>query len=170
MNFRIALLGIIEILSAVSIGIFILALTYKLLKWVGKRYYDIQHGNLAFGIFMSAIMFSVGYMVNAVIQPLVSSFRLMSSDTNSIALFLKFFGQGAIYIGIAYTSAVLIGLISTFLYSRLTPIDEFEEIKNNNVGVALIVSSIIITLTMMSKGGVAMVIESIIPYPDLPPR
>lgn len=170
MNYRIALLGLIEILSAVSIGIFILALTYLILKWVGRKYYDIQNGNMAFSIFTAAFMFSVGYMVSGVIQPLISSFRLMSTNSESFSLVINFIGQGAIYIAIAYTSAILIGLISTALYSRLTPIDEFDEIKDNNIGVALIVGSIIITLTLLSKDGVAMIIESIIPYPDLPPR
>jgi len=85
-------------------------------------------------------------------------------------LVFKYIGQGLIYISIAYTAAILIGLISTALYAKLTPIDEFKEIKNNNLGVALIVSSIIITLTLMSKDGVALLIESIIPYPNLPPR
>ena len=73
------------------------------------------------------------------------------------------------YIAIAYTAAVLIGLISTFLYSKVTPINEFEEIRNNNVGVALIVSSIIVTLTIFSKDGVKLLIEALVPYPELPP-
>ena len=63
----------------------------------------------------------------------------------------------------------MIGLISTFLYSKLTPIDEFEEIRKNNVGVSLIISSILITLTLLTKDGVILLIEAIIPYPELPP-
>ena len=76
---------------------------------------------------------------------------------------------GAVYIAIAYTATILIGLISTFLYSKLTPISEFEEIRNNNVGVSLIISSILITLTLLTKNGVILLIESIVPYPELPP-
>ena len=170
MNYNIAILGLIHIISAVTIGIFILALTYLILKWVGKKYYQINRGNQAYSIFTAAIMFSVGYMVSSVIQPLISSFRLMSSESGAFGMAFKYVGQGAIYISIAYTAALLIGLISTALYAKLTPIDEFKEIKNNNLGVALIVSSIIITLTLMSKDGVAMLIESIIPYPNIPPR
>jgi uncharacterized membrane protein YjfL (UPF0719 family) len=169
MNYRIALLGIIEILTAVSIGIFILVLTYWILKWVGRKYYDIQHGNLAYSIFTSAIIFSVGYMVSSVIQPLISSFRLLSQESSNALLAIKYLGTGAIYIGIAYSAAILISLLSTGLYARITPIDEFGEIRNNNVGVALIVSSIIITLTLLTRSGVTLLIESIIPYPDLPP-
>lgn len=169
MNFNTALLGLIEIISAISIGVFILYLTYKILKWIGRRYYDIKDKNLAYSIFMAAMMFSVGYMVSGVIPPLISSFRLLNID-NGLLLTLTFIGRGSIYVGLAFVSALFIGLLSTTLYTWMTPIDEFAEIKNNNVGVALIVASIVITLTLLSKDGVSLILESITPYPDLPPR
>jgi hypothetical protein len=75
-------------------------------------------------------------------------------------------------IGYVYDSlsCCLLGLLSTLLYAKITPIDEFEEIRNNNIGVAIVVSVIIITLTMMCRSGVGLLIESIIPYPELPPN
>ena len=170
MNYKIALLGLIEIITGMSIGIFILALTYLILKFVGRKYYDIQHGNLAYSIFTASIMFSVGYMISSVIEPLISSYRLLSESEQGLGITFSYFGQGAIYIGIAYTFSILIGLLSTAVYAKITPLDEFGEIRNNNVGVALIVSSIIITLTLLTKDGVTMILESIIPYPELPPR
>jgi hypothetical protein len=169
MNYKIALLGIVEITSAITIGIFILALTYKIMQFVGKRYYQLSADNLAYSIFTATIMFSTGLMVSGVIDPLISSFRLLDPALNSTSLTLQYLGLGAIYIGIAYSAALLIGLISTFLYSKLTPINEFEELRDNNIGVALMISSILITLTLFTKSGVALLIESIIPYPDLPP-
>ncbi|WP_421872673.1 DUF350 domain-containing protein [Marinoscillum sp.] len=169
MNYNVAIIGLIEIFSALTIGIFILALTYKLLQWVGRRYYSIEEYNLAYSIFTGAIILSVGIMVEGIIDPLISAFRLMGNGESSLLFSLKYFGIGAIYIAIAYTAAVLIGLISTFLYSKITPIDEFEEIRNDNLGVAIIVSSIIITLTIFSKDGVKLLIEALVPYPELPP-
>jgi len=169
MNTNIALLALIEIVSAITIGIFILALTYKIVQWVGRRYYQIEEYNLAYSIFVTAIILSVGIMVSGIVQPLISSFRLLNQGTNNFLLTLKFIGIGAIYIGIAYSATILIGLISTYLYAKLTPIDEFEEIRKNNIGVALVVSSILITLILMVKNGVILLIEAIVPYPDLPP-
>lgn len=169
MNSNIALLALIEIISAVTIGIFILALTYKIVQWVGRKYYKIQDYNLSYSIFVSAIIISVGIMISGIVQPLISSFRLLNRQSDSFSLAFEYIGTGAIYIAIAYTATVLIGLISTFLYSKLTPIDEFEEIRKNNVGVSLIISSILITLTLLTKDGVMLLIEAIIPYPELPP-
>jgi uncharacterized membrane protein YjfL (UPF0719 family) len=169
MNTKIALLGIIEIVSAVTIGVMILFITYKLVTWFGNKYYHIGERTTAFSIFIASILFSVGYMVNGVIQPLISSFRLLNTDENLFLVTLKYLGTGAIYITIAFTCALLIGLLSTYFYSRLTPIDEWKEIRENNTGIALIISAIVITLTLMTKSGVILIIESLIPYPELPP-
>ena len=169
MNYNIALLALIEIISAITIGIFILALTYKIVQWVGRKYYQIQEYNLAYSIFVSAIIISVGIMISGIVQPLISSFRLLNQSADSFMLTLQYLGIGAVYIAIAYSATVLIGLISTFLYSKLTPINEFEEIRKNNIGVALIISSILITLTLLTKSGVILLIEAIVPYPELPP-
>lgn len=169
MNNKIAILGIVEIISAISIGIFILSITYKLVTWFGKKYYDISEKTPAFSVFTASILFSVGYLVSGVIQPLISSFRLLNTQESAWLVAGKYLGMGAVYITIAFISALMIGLLSTYLYSRLTPIDEWKEIKENNWGVALIVSAIVITLTLMSKSGVILIIESLIPYPELPP-
>ena len=169
MNNKIAILGIVEIISAISIGIFILSITYKLVTWFGKKYYDISEKTSAFSVFTASILFSVGYLVSGVIQPLISSFRLLNTQESAWLVAGKYLGMGAVYITIAFISALMIGLLSTYLYSRLTPIDEWKEIKENNWGVALIVSAIVITLTLMSKSGVILIIESLIPYPELPP-
>ncbi|MEP5610970.1 MAG: DUF350 domain-containing protein [Cyclobacteriaceae bacterium] len=169
MNSNIAILGLIEIFSAITIGIFILALTYKIVQWVGRKYYQIKEYNLSYSIYTAAIIISVGIMISGIIDPLISSFRLLNRQSDSFVLAFKYIGTGAIYIGIAYTATILIGLISSFMYSKITPINEFEEIRKNNLGVAIIVSSTIITLTLLTKSGVILLIEAIIPYPQLPP-
>ncbi|MDN5202880.1 DUF350 domain-containing protein [Fulvivirgaceae bacterium BMA10] len=171
MNTKISLLAIIEILSSLSIGVIILFITYKTLKFIGRKKYDIQHNNQAYSIFMASILFSVGFMVSSVLQPILSSFRILSTTHGDTSGFiLSFLGYGALYVFIAFSSAIVISLVGISIYSWLTPIDEFKEIKDNNIGVAIIVSSIIVTLIIMSKSGVTLLIESIIPYPMAPPR
>lgn len=166
MNIKLSLLAIVEILSGLSIGIVIMVFTYQVLKWVGKRRYDIHQNNVAYSIFMASVMFAVGYMVSGVIQPLLSLFRLMAVAENSTAdLLFSFLGYGALYIASSYTAGVLVSLIGITIYTSLTPIDEFAEVKNNNLGVALIVGTIIIVLTLLTRDGVNLLMESQIPYP-----
>lgn len=75
MNTKLTLLAIIEILSALSMGIFILAATYQLLKYFGKKRYEIYENNQAYSIFMASVLFSIGYTVSGATQPLSSLFQ-----------------------------------------------------------------------------------------------
>ncbi len=171
MKTKLTLLAVIEILSAVSMGIFILAATYQMLKYFGKKKYDIQHSNQAYGIFIASVLFSVGYMMSSVIDPLLSLFRILANDgRSSTELILSFLVYGGLYIGAGYILAVLICLTGIMLYMYITPIDEFAELKNNNIAVALIVAGILITLSLMAHDGIALFIESFVPYPAQPPK
>lgn len=171
MNSKITLLAIIEILSAISVGAFILALTYQLLKYIGRKRFDIHTSNLATSIFVSSVLFSVGYMVSSVIDPLTSLFRLLAAKDNSVmSLALSFIGTGAFYIAVAFIAGIVVCFLSVILYTWITPLDEFAEIRNNNVGVALVVGTITITLALLTRDGVSLLIESFIPYPDQFPK
>lgn len=166
MNIKLSLLAIVEILSGLSIGIVIMIITYQALKWIGKKRYDIHQNNVAYSIFIASVLFAVGYMVSGVVQPLLSLFRLMATTEDSISeLLISFLGFGAIYIASSYTAGVLVSLVGIIIYTGITPIDEFEEVKNNNVGVALIVGTIIIVLTLLTRDGVNLLMESQVPYP-----
>jgi uncharacterized membrane protein YjfL (UPF0719 family) len=171
MNNRLTLLAVIEILSALSMGIVILAATYQFLKYVGRKKFAIQHNNQAYGIFVAAILFSVAYTMSSVIQPLISLFRIYASRQMDFwELGISFLLQGGVYIALGFVLAVVICFAAVMLYTYLTPIDEFAEIKNNNIAVALVVSSIVVSLSLLTHDGVALLIESFIPYPSQFPR
>lgn len=171
MNTKLSLLATIEILSALSMGIFILTATYQALKYIGKKRYDIHSNNQAYSIFMAGILFSIGYTMSSVIQPLLSLFRILAMKENdSLSLAFKFITTGGIYIGMAYLLGATICIMGVLVYTYLTPVDEFTELKNNNIAVALVVGSIIVTLSLLTKDGVALLLESFIPYPDQYPK
>lgn len=168
---KIGILALIEIFSALSCGVIILFITYKGLKYLALKRYGIEKNNLSYSLFMAGVLLCVGIMMSGVIDPLLSVFRIISDQNKSFGnVVLSFLWQGGIYIAIAYTCSIVVIVIGVSVYANLTPIDEFKEIKNNNIGVAIIVCVIIISLTLMSKDGVALLIESIVPYPDLSPR
>jgi len=171
MNSKLTLLAIIEILSALSMGVAILAVTYLLLKYFAKKMYEINESNQAFGIVIASVLFSVGYMVSSVIHPLLSLFRILSTrDSDTFNLLISFIGYGAIYISLAYVVALTVCFLGALIYNYITPIDEIQELKNNNLAVALVVGSIIITLSLMTHDGVELLIESFIPYPSQYPK
>jgi len=47
-------------------------------------------------------------------------------------------------------------------------IDEFKELKNNNIAVALVTGIVIISISIIVKESVYLILESFIPYPEIP--
>ena len=170
MNDKIAILGIVEILSSLSCGIVILFLTYRSLRVYGNKKLHVTPDNLAYNIVIAAVMFSVGMTVKGVIDPILSSYRLLvASEMSTTQVLLNFLAFGGAYIAIAYVWGMLVAYLGVLIYGNLTPLKEREEIQKNNIGVAILISVIIIVLNLMTSGGIILFIESFIPYPTLPP-
>ncbi len=171
MNQKVTLLSLLEILSSLSCGILILFVTYRLLQIYGKKKLGLTDNNQAFQFFIASVLFSIGFILSGVIQPILNYYRIVSnSDISSFQLILSFIGTGAIYITISYLLSVVITIVGIGVYMFMTPLDEIKEIKNNNVGVAVVLGAIVIVLALMCKDGIILLIESIVPYPNLPPH
>ena len=171
MNEKIALLGIVEIISSLSCGIVILFMTYKIMKIYAKKKLNIDHNNLAYNILVAGVLFSVGFIVSGVIQPILESYRLLSgTDISKSQLIFNFISYGGLYILIAYICSLIVVFLGMFIYNSMTSLNEFDELKDNNIGVAIVLVAIIVTLSLMTSGGITLFIESFIPYPDLPVR
>lgn len=171
MDSGITLIALVEIISSLTTGIAILWFTYRGFQRFGRRNFGMSaENNVSYSILMASILFSVGLSVSTVIQPLISAFRIMNeAASGDLELVGRFILYGGLYVFIAYITSLAITATGIYIYVNLTPLNEFEEIKNNNTGVAIVLSSIVITLNLISKSGVALLIESIIPYPTLPP-
>jgi len=79
--------------------------------------------------------------------------------------------------GLKYTFLFLIIMILTIsiviflsvkLYTYMTrEIDEFKEIKANNIAVAIIMATIIISVSVLIKESLYLMLETFVPYPEI---
>ena len=126
---------------------------------------------MAYNLLTAGVLFSVGFIVSGVIEPILSSYRILSSSRiSSSELIWSFIGYGGLYILIGYVLALLITFTGIAIYGNMTKVSELKELKENNLGVAITLVAIVVTLAIMCSGGVALLIESFIPYPELPGR
>jgi len=68
----------------------------------------------------------------------------------------------------AFLAFLFFTLFIGSFFGGYTTLNEFEEIKNNNLGIAIVLSSIVITLSLLSHSGVELLLESIVPYSKVP--
>lgn len=167
MNKQLFTLALFEMLLALVISVFIIYLSYSILHQLFFKKIDLKGGNRAFTIFTSGIVLSVGLILAEIIPSITNIVRLstMQSDTVDIGTIVTY---GGLYLLIGFIAAVIINAAVFFLFSILTRgIDEFQEIKKNNVSVAILIVATLLSITMIVKGSIALLISSLIPYPEV---
>jgi len=59
--------------------------------------------------------------------------------------------------------------LSVKLFTLMTKsINEFEEISKNNIAVSILTATIIISISLLVKDSLYLLLESFVPYPDIP--
>jgi uncharacterized membrane protein YjfL (UPF0719 family) len=170
MNTNLLLLSVIHLVMSIFVGVMVLYFAYYFtMRVFKKKKYDIEKNNLAFGVFMAAIMLSVGIIVSSAFSPSMSLLQILQKTTDGkLALFIEFILYFLLFLSISFVVSFAIIIISVKLYTLLTQnIDEFGEISKNNVSIALTTGVIIIVIAIFAKDSMAMIIESLLPYPKL---
>jgi uncharacterized membrane protein YjfL (UPF0719 family) len=170
MNSNALYLGILEMALGLVYGILLCFVVFWLMKRLFLNKMDVKYDNLAFGILIAFVLFSTGEMVNAALHPAIDyTHRLMNMNLMLSEMLTKAsYTISGFFVASTVVASIII-LISFSLFSWLTTgLDEYEEIKNKNIAVAIISGVIILVITKFVAGGMQMVFESFIPYPEMP--
>ena len=118
------------------------------------------------------MLFTVGYFITSIVEPLITTFRMLLKNYSNIGMVI---GIGCLYmLGyflLAFIFSFVVVAVSFFLFTLFTrDIDEIIEIKNDNIGIAIIIAVVIIVMAIIVGNGFILLTESIIPFPALPPK
>ena len=86
----------------------------------------------------------------------------VSSLLNSVGFILLF-----MLIALVFSILVIAG--GVIILFQLTKINEWEEIRNNQIPTALVSAALIVGLSLIMKDQVALLCEMLIPYPEVLP-
>ena len=170
MNTNLFFYSLTEIIISLLFGIILLYSTYRMLDRFIKKKYDIANDNLAFSVFSSSILFSVAYLISGIKAPILNSLRMLSNDGEyEGSLILDGFKYTSLFLIIILIAIGLVIYLSINLYTKMTKdVNEFNEIKANNIAVSLIMATIIISISILIKESLYLMLETFVPYPDLP--
>jgi hypothetical protein len=145
-------------------------LTFSIINKFIRKKNGIKYNNISFSIFTSSIIFSVGYLVADIKAPILNTLRLLRENPDySGNIYVDGLKYTVLFLVIIIASIYLINILSYYLFSTMTKtIDEFEEIKKDNIAVAIIVGVIIIAVSIMLKDSLYFLLETFVPYPDAP--
>lgn len=166
MNLTVLLSAITTVIFSLILAIFVLFLGFRLFSRLTRTIdeeEELQNNNIAVALLSGSLIFSLAYMMRSSVYPLVRDFFSI--------LFYNEGGAERMVLGFAliilqFLVALLVSIGSLWLgvkgFSWLTRnIDEFEEIRHNNIAVAILMSVIIITLALFLHEGVEKLLQVI---------
>ncbi|MGR6087719.1 MAG: DUF350 domain-containing protein [Arcticibacter sp.] len=163
MNYFILLQAII----AFIMGITSLFLVYKILNIYLKKVFRIVEVNPAYATLQVGILLASSMLVSSIVGPGMNAIRFINQSQINAATISTSLGFVMIFllIGVIFSIMVIAGGIMVLF--QLTHVNEWEEIKNNNIATALISAALILGLAIIMKDHVSSVCEMLVPYPEV---
>ncbi len=164
--------GFIEFLIAIFISLILIFGTYRLLLVLTPRFDEekqLKKKNLSVGIILGSILLGQALIVKQAIYPVMAVIQIyILGEEKGAVNFLKMLGFSVGYVVLAGFLAIVCILFSFWLFNKLTPgINQYEEIKDNNLAVALFMSLLIIGICLLISSGVSGLTGALIPFPKI---
>ncbi|GAB5398761.1 MAG: hypothetical protein Aureis2KO_03460 [Aureisphaera sp.] len=167
MNDKLFTLALFEIILAILVSVVIIYVSYSILHRLFFKNINLKDGNTAFTVFTSGIVLSIGLILSEIIPSITNMVRLSTTQTDAVDVG-TIIQYGGLYLLIGFLAAVIINASVFLLFSILTRgINEFQAIKDNNISVAILVVATLLSITLIVKGSIALLISSLIPYPEV---
>ena len=162
--------SLVEIGISIVLGVTLLYFTYRIINRLVKKKFNIESDNISFSIFTSSILFSVAYLISGIKSPILNSLKMLANNPEyNGSLILDGFKYSILFLTIIIITIAFVIFISIKLFTYMTKsINEFQEIKNNNIAVALLTATIIISISLLVKESLYLLLETFVPYPDIP--
>ncbi len=168
MNKELFLYSIAEICISIVLGVMLMYLAYRLIDNFVRKKNDIKIDNLAYSIFSSSIIFSVAYLVSGIKSPILNALRMLENNpAYEGSLVIDGLKYSVLFLIILIITISIIIFLSIKLFTFMTKeINEFKEIGKNNVAVAIITATIIISMSILVKDSLYLMLETFVPYPE----
>ena len=130
---------------------------------------ELKNNNIAVAILNGAIVLAIIIVVRNSIETAITIFSNTLRNPEAVLMtFVKtaFLMLGHIVLaGIIAFTAVYFALL---IFMRLTKdLDEFKEIKGNNIAVSIFLSVIIISIALLLEPGLCTLLDALIPFPPV---
>lgn len=172
MNIFVIYTGFIQLILSLLLSVIIMFSTFKFFHFTTKNIDDIselKNNNYSVALYNASVLFSVAWVVKSSVSSAISTITILLRNPNmTFADLLQTTGITILQILVAMFIAYAGVYFGIKLFINLTKnIDEFKEIKKNNISIAIIVSVIIIIIAIFIEPSVKNIVQGLVPYPDV---
>lgn len=164
--------GLLEFFVTILISFILIFVSYRLFLILTPRFDEerqLRKKNTSVGILLGSVILGEAIVVKQAIYPVMAVIQIFVLDQErGVANFFKMLGLSVGYVLLAGILAIVCILFSFWIFNRLTPkIDQYEEIKNNNLAVALFMALFVIAICLLISQGVSGLTKALIPFPEV---
>ncbi len=173
MDLRTLFFASYELLISVVFGLITVYICIKVLSHTylkSKKGNLLLQGNTAASLFASVMIITVLILVQGSVLPSVDALRTMvlGGEGITFSVVMISFGYFLLFYAIALVISIAIIFLTTQIYLVATVnIDEMNEIRQNNVGVAILLSAVLLAMTLFIRMPVQRFISSLVNYESL---
>ena len=174
MNQFLLLNGICSLILAMILGLLAIYLGFNAFKRINSgidEELELRNNNIAVALVSGSFIISLGILMKGVIDPITQAlFNLVFKYQQygiSIGDVVSTTGVVLLQFSVALVLSLVTLTLGTRLYMKLnSQTNELEEIANNNIAVAIVVSAITVTLALMLADGMQILLQAIVPAPQ----
>ncbi|EDM43666.1 hypothetical protein SCB49_08748 [unidentified eubacterium SCB49] len=167
MNTSLFFLALFEIILSIVVTVAVVYVSYGILKKLFFKDQDVASNHMAFTIFMSGIILSLGLILSEILPSITNVVRISMTQQESID-FITVAKYSSLYLIIGFFVALCINASVFVLFSFLTKgVNEFKEIQKNNFAVSIMVVALLLSITLIAKDSIALLISALVPYPEV---
>ncbi len=172
MGLQQVIFGILEFLLSIFTSFILIFGSYRVFLLITPRFDEerqLRKNNTAVGIVLGAVFLGEAIIVRQAIYPAMAVIQIyVLEGQNNLGGFFKMMVLGAGYVIFSGVLALVSILFSLWIFTKMTPrLNEYEEIKNNNVAVALFVAFFVLSICLLMSTGVEGLTRALIPFPEV---
>ena len=162
------LLQIVLILFLFFLAVFALFFIYLMFDKFIKKQLKEDIKNQAVSVIQLGVILSSSIIFKSIVNPVLNLINIgIFNHEGHYSLLFENFILSFLYLFIGLLFTILIIFSALYFLMKLTKIDEFEEIKQNKISTAIVLSSIMIGLAIIMEDNIGHLCEIIIPYSKL---
>lgn len=164
--------GLLEFCVSVFISFILIFGSYRLFLILTPRFdeeHQLKQKNTSIGVILGGIFLGEAIVVKQAIYPVMAVIQIfVLGQEKNPGNFFKMLGYSAGYIILAGALALVCILFSLWLFNKMTPgIDLLEEIKGNNMAVAVFMGLFIVSICLLISSGVSGLTRALVPFPKV---
>jgi len=164
--------GLLNFLVSVLTSFILIFGSYRLFLLITPRFDEerqLKRKNVSVGIVLGAIFLGEAIIVREAIYPVMAVIQIfVLGEEHNAANFFKMLGFSIGYVLLSGILALASILFSLWVFTKMTPrLNEIEEIKDNNVAIALFVALFVLAICILMSSGVSGLTRALIPFPEI---